>query len=279
DQLVGQLATARDEAFGLVQKLKSRQRAGATVRAALVGRPNAGKSSLFNALVQTDGAIVSHLPGTTRDYLAAQIELDGVHFELIDTAGIQAAGPPRDLAETPQDESQESQAVERAAELVAQREEDRADIRIVCVEATASSTSRRRHEPDRSLGDTDTLVFTKADLIEGDVAGDRFQASLLVSSVTGEGLDALRHRLRETVVQVQSAPDSAVASTAARCGESLRAAADALGRAHRMAAEGEGEELIAAEIHVALESLGRVAGTVCTEDVLDRVFSRFCIGK
>jgi len=279
DQLVGQLATARDEATGLVRKLESRHRAGAFVRAALVGPPNAGKSSLFNALVQNDGAIVSHLPGTTRDYLTAQIELDGVRFELIDTAGIPGTGKQRDPVETPQDESQESQAIERAAELVAQREEERADIRVFCVDATALSTSLQSHESDRNLRDTDTLVLTKADLIESNAAKDAPEASLLVSSVTGEGLDALRRWLRELVVRAQSAPDSAVASTAARCHESLRAAADAMGRAHRMAADNEGEELIAAEIHVALEALGRVAGAVCTADVLNRVFSRFCIGK
>ncbi len=101
---------------------------------------------------------------------------------------------------------------------------------------------------------------------------------LRTSSVTGEGLDALRAQLRQQALAAGGGRGEVLAATAARCRESVRLAGESLGRARRVAATGQ-DELAAAEIRVALEELGKVTGAVYTDDVLDRIFNRFCVGK
>lgn len=99
-----------------------------------------------------------------------------------------------------------------------------------------------------------------------------------VSSVTGAGLEELRQAIQETIAGAWQ-ETNVVAGTAIRCRESLRLAAESLERAHMAAVAQHGDELVAAEVRVALDELGKVAGQVYTDDVLDRIFSRFCIGK
>ncbi|MBN1590582.1 MAG: tRNA modification GTPase [Pirellulales bacterium] len=269
EQLRDELSEARRAIADLGRQLQSRHRAGELTRVVLVGRPNAGKSSLFNALARRARAIVSHEPGTTRDYLSAAVELAGVQFQLIDTGGI----CPRD---TPDRESADT-TVEQAIEEVARRESRQADVRIHCIDVTQPPNMSAESQPAApSAGNYDVLAYTKADLV--DLAEEELPGPS-VSSTTGQGLDALRARLRNAVLRARSTPDHAVASTATRCGQSVQNATAAIDRALAVVDSGGGEELIAAEIRVALDGLGRVAGTVCADDVLDRVFSRFCIGK
>jgi tRNA U34 5-carboxymethylaminomethyl modifying GTPase MnmE/TrmE len=103
--------------------------------------------------------------------------------------------------------------------------------------------------------------------------------ALHTSSVTGEGIELLRDRLRETVLTLAASDRDVVAGTAVRCQESLRLASECLARALAIAGGGSAEELVAAEVRVALQELGKVVGAVYTDDVLDRIFSRFCVGK
>jgi tRNA modification GTPase len=105
------------------------------------------------------------------------------------------------------------------------------------------------------------------------------QATVLTSSVTGEGLDLLRAELRRIAIAVETATGDVVSSTTARCHQSLHRAGDSLRNARDLVQAKGGEEFIAAEIRLALEELGMVVGTVYTDDVLDRIFSRFCVGK
>jgi tRNA modification GTPase len=99
------------------------------------------------------------------------------------------------------------------------------------------------------------------------------------SSVTGEGIDDLRRRIAEAVLATRWSAGEVVPATAARCHESLRMASECLARAQSLLQEGLSEELVAAEIRLALDELGRVVGAVYTEDLLERIFSRFCVGK
>ena len=99
------------------------------------------------------------------------------------------------------------------------------------------------------------------------------------SSVTGEGIDTLRRALRDAVLSAGARDAGMVADTAVRCRESLRLAGEGLERARQIVRRGIEEELVAAEVRVALDELGKVVGAVYTDDVLDRIFSRFCIGK
>ena len=102
---------------------------------------------------------------------------------------------------------------------------------------------------------------------------------LETSAVTGMGIQKLKEAIRAAVLQAASPQSDVVVGTAVRCGESLRLAAASLDRAREAVGTGLGEELIAAEVRVALNELGKVAGAVYTDDLLDRIFSRFCIGK
>jgi tRNA modification GTPase len=260
DELLGQLQSASAQVEGLLNKLSFRGESAARVRVVLVGPPNAGKSSLFNALAGREGAIVSDVPGTTRDYLTAELDLDGVKCELIDTAGVDDQ-PAVSAAAT----------VARAAQQMMHEQARVAHVRINCTEAGESGNEGRR---ERGEGGAEQIVVqTKCDVRVGrpDV--------LTTSALSGIGIRELRDAIRAAVIRVSGPQGEMVAGTAVRCGESLRLAAASLHRARAAVEAHLGEELIATEVRVALNELGKVAGAVYTEDVLDRIFSRFCIGK
>lgn len=263
DQLRQQLSDSAETVTRLARQMTSRTETSDAIRVALVGRPNTGKSSLFNALVGRPGALVSEEPGTTRDYLTAELDLEGVRCRLIDTAGMETAPHPQ----PPELWAAGQEATREQAEL--------ARVRLLCVDSTRWLVPAERSLLDD--GRIRTLVLlTKCDLPSGT---DYTGPAVRTSSRTGEGLDSLRDSLRNAILAATASDGDVVAGTAIRCQESLRAAAECLGRALEIVETGCAEELIAAEIRIALEELGKVVGTVYTEDVLDRIFSRFCIGK
>ena len=218
----------------------------------IAGRPNAGKSSLFNALTGA-GALVSPEPGTTRDYLMRRIDLDGIAVELIDTAGWQ---------ETTGDIDGQAQALGR-------EQARAADIVLLCVEAGQEPDADERAR----LGQAEppvVRVATKCDLKQssfGEVA---------TSATTGEGLDALRTLV---VRRAKAMARPALAPSVSRCRHHVAACLERLRRAHQIVLLGEPTELIALELRGALDELGEMVGAVYTDDLLDRIFSRFCIGK
>lgn len=253
-QFVGQrevllrLSAALAHLANLRRQLEQRTHSGATIRLVLAGPPNAGKSSLFNALAGRDAAIVSPVPGTTRDYLAAAIQLGGVHVELIDTAGLRPTGD----------------AIEHKAGELGQAQWQTADLLLLCAEPGIPFTT-----PPAGI---DVLrVRTKADLhpqIES--------ACVAASAISPGGLDELRRVLAERVQALARPP---LAPSAGRCRHLLDAAADALRRAHACALNEDPGELLALDVRTALDRIGEMVGTVHTNDLLDRIFSRFCIGK
>ncbi len=269
DQLDRQLAAAAETVAGLARQMRSRREAAELVRVVLVGWPNTGKSSLFNALAGRTGALVSGEPGTTRDYLTIELDLDGAKCLLVDTAGIEPAPKGRD------------EDLRQAVQAASDKQSRAADLRILCLDSTRPLNSWEREK--LAVDDANRLlVLTKIDLVEkGDGRGSSPVPLFATptSSLTGEGIDALRDRLQDAVLTVGAAGGDVVAATAVRCRESLRLAAQGLERARQIAQSGLGEELVASEIRVALEKLGKVVGAVYTDDILDRVFSRFCIGK
>ena len=269
-ELLKQLQAAAAGVERLIAKLAFRGESAARVRVALVGPPNAGKSSLFNALAGRTGAIVSDVPGTTRDYLTAELDLDGVKCELIDTAGIDER-PMLDATAT----------VAEAAQRMSQEQSQTAHVRVACVEAIGEPEASACGELPRQI-----TVLTKCDLpyirlssLTENIRQAGKPDALRTSVVTGEGIRELKAAIRAATLHASGPQGEVVACTAVRCGESLRLTSDSLARARAAVAAGLGEELIATEIRVALNELGKVAGAVYTEDVLDRIFSRFCIGK
>jgi tRNA modification GTPase len=223
----------------------------------LQGPPNVGKSSLLNALAGESAAIVSEVAGTTRDYVTRGIVIDGLACRLIDTAGLGAAttreSSPGALAE------QASRAIAEQAHVVLRCEE-------------VASPSETMDDDSRTI-----RVLTKADACPRHMTFP--PATIVTSSLLGEGLDRLRLRIAKLLRRFPTGDTHVVSCTADRCRDSLRMAAACVARARAIVAERAGEELVAAELRLALEELGRVAGVVYTDDVLDRIFSRFCIGK
>ncbi len=264
EQLDRQLGEAQQLVSKLVEQMASRGEGSQLIRAVLVGRPNAGKSSLFNALARNAGAIVSEHPYTTRDYLTAELDLDGVKCQLVDTAGT-----TNSAAETAPDVPQ---SADQAARAVARQQGRRAHVQILCLDAAGAIGKPEQEQLPETADAERIVVLTKVDLNRS-AAGAHPQ--IPTSAVTDEGIDALRRALRDAVLAAGASGAGVVAGTAVRCRESLRLAGESLKRARRS----PGEELIAAELRVALDELGKVVGAVYTDDVLDRIFSRFCIGK
>lgn len=260
-QLLSQLNAAQAAVQRLVEQTTARSDASIVPRVALVGEPNVGKSSLFNALVGDGKAIVSPIAGTTRDYLIARLLLDGVACDLIDTAGVEE---PNSAA----------QSIAAAAQQFTVEQLRDADVCLFCIDGARALTERETAELGRSVPNR-LVVITKKDLIGEEASPSR----LAVSVATQLGIDELRDAIRDAVVAAGSRSGDVVAATAVRCRDSLRRASTALSAAVELVERHGGEELIAVEIRHALDELGQVVGAVYTDDILDRIFSRFCIGK
>jgi tRNA modification GTPase len=215
---------------------------------AILGAPNAGKSSLLNALVRREAAIVSAIAGTTRDVIEAQLDLGGWPVTLADTAGLRASA-----------DEIEGEGVRRALQRA-----ERADLKLLVAEAGRPLPP----EVAALLNGDALLVRNKADLAAAEPDG------LAVSALTGAGLPELRAALeREAARRLDSGP--APALTRARHRAALEDCAAALRRALLV----HEHELIAEDLRLAARALGRVTGRVDVEDILDAVFAEFCIGK
>lgn len=260
-ELLTRLVEAQRVVENLRHWLDRRTLVDGRFRVVLRGPPNAGKSSLFNALLGRTLALVSDKQGTTRDYLSAEVVWDCVPIELIDTAGVgdfQGTNVVDELAQTRTDE------VAQTAHLV-----------LYCHDATLPWPDSDADLPERLPSDNRIVVRTKSDLVP--TGSSSCPGVLHVSSFTGQGLEELKAaivaRLTESV-SVQLLP-----VTLARCRDAIEEASESLSRAVALAKSGHCEELVAGELRFALDALGRITGTVYTDDILDRIFSRFCIGK
>jgi tRNA modification GTPase len=255
-QLTGELAAAAVAIGTLTARLSRRDRTASRPKVVLIGRPNAGKSRLFNALVRDDHALVSPCAGTTRDYLTAICPCDGLTVELVDTAGV----------ETPQG------PIESQAQTLRDEQAGQADLLLLCSAADRGPDATTMPQIDTSI----LWIRTKCDLEPLD--GEDSEGMIRTSAETGEGLDLLRSAIASTLREQDSDGDLP-ASTAARCRDSLVRASQSVSAAAHTIVRGGGDELVAFELRLALDELGKVVGAVVTDDILDRIFQKFCIGK
>jgi tRNA modification GTPase len=231
----------------------------------IAGRPNAGKSSLLNRLAGYDAAIVTPVPGTTRDVVRERIHLDGMPLHVLDTAGLRQGG---DVVE--------EEGIRRA-----QAEMQRAD-RVLFVidtvedpEGTAVREERARLPADVPL----TLVFNKCDLAVGLPVADEVGGPprFVISALTGAGLPELRAHLK-ACMGYQSVDGGAI-SARKRHLEALSLARERTEEASRLLTERRAGELVAEELRAAQRALNEITGEFTSEDLLGRIFAGFCIGK
>jgi tRNA modification GTPase len=230
----------------------------------IAGRPNAGKSSLLNRLAGYDAAIVTPIPGTTRDVLRERIEIDGLPLHVLDTAG---------LRESP--DEVEAEGIRRA-----HRELERADRVLFVVDASDRAAVAAIEQDLAALPSTAprTVVLNKVDRVGAEPrleAGDPPRVHL--SATSGAGLDLLRAHLKDCVGFHPS--DVGVLSARARHLDALRRARAHVEEAHRLLTERHAGELVAQELTDAQRQLGEITGEVTSDDLLGRIFASFCIGK
>ena len=224
------------------------------IRVAIVGLPNAGKSSLLNRLLGMDRAIVSEVPGTTRDTIEESACLRGILFRLTDTAGLRETNDP----------------VEREGVARSGRAMESADLVLHIFDASATT-------PPAPLNDREILVANKCDLLPTESL--KHTGAIAVSSLTGEGFDALLDAMTNANGSKHAGTGDSLAAINARHKALLESAATSLRAGAELVQTSALPELAAVELRSALDALGRIVGATDTEDILGEIFSRFCIGK
>jgi len=265
-----------------IRQIASRHRSSSALDVVLRGAPNAGKSSLLNAIVGRNVALVSNVAGTTRDVVWVETTILGHSVRIHDTAGIEEA----------------DDEISRQSQQAANASQQTALLTLMCVnhrhaEASPAQPGESIFGDFSAVGETSNLgryvvcVATQCDDHGGDdepthvsrLATLSSHGWITTSAVTGLGLEELRSRIGAILDAQTKSSELGVSATAVRCGDSIRRAAASLQAATEMVRSGTGHEWVAGEIRLALSGIAEVTGEIYTDDILDRVFSRFCIGK
>ena len=238
------------------------------VNVAILGKPNVGKSSLMNALVGTTRAIVTDIPGTTRDTIEEMINIGGVPLKLIDTAGIRST-----------DDVVEQQGVKRSKAVL-----DKAELLLLMFDAS------------QPLNDADHELLQTAQSLKAILILNKVDLPVVTASTTllahcpekkvvetvipdGKGLDKLKATVCEELLGEDFVVGESPIVTNARHQEALRRANEALGYVIESLENGMPPELVAVDLRISLDGLGDIVGKTTTEDILDRIFAQFCVGK
>ncbi|HLQ77123.1 MAG TPA: tRNA uridine-5-carboxymethylaminomethyl(34) synthesis GTPase MnmE [Terriglobia bacterium] len=233
------------------------------LRLAIVGKPNVGKSSLFNRLVGAERAIVTSVPGTTRDVLSECVHLDGIPLRFSDTAGLRDTVDPV-----------ESIGVIRTIETLSD-----ADLVLVVLDGNSKIDEWDRKILSRVERTTHHIVINKSDLPPAGVEEfSGLAGAIRLSAKTGEGLDSLEEAIREFLGSRGEATSGSVL-TSARQEEHVSEAIQALDKGSLALLQGTPHEMVLLDVYEALSNLNELTGEVVTDDILGRIFSTFCVGK
>jgi tRNA modification GTPase len=259
-----------DQFIATLSGLSSSYRVGRIIRSgiklALIGRPNVGKSSIFNALLGKDRAIVTHIPGTTRDALSESVSLNGIPVNLVDTAGIRET---EDLVE--------QIGVERTKTAISE-----ADFVIAVIEANSALEADELELLDQFP--VNIYAVNKCDLGIS-ISEEKLKSlsaklpMLRVSALTGEGIDRLKDTVHREIISGELTNVESAIITNERHFKALEETIDALRKAKQDLAAGFTEEVALANLHYALRCLGVITGETLIEDIINQIFSTFCIGK
>ena len=273
-ELTRQLDSSRLNLEKIANQISNRDLSTDSAKVVLFGMPNSGKSSLFNALTGLGTAIVTDVAGTTTDFVSANLSLDSVSIELIDTAGIEDSNQP----------------IMRQAQSHREEQQDQAMVRLFCIDESRRQLNQWEIDQLDQSPQSTIIALTKSDLtgfetdgastIIHQISQSGFDGPIVeTSSLKQTGFEKLRDQISISVIESQHSDQSVVGTTVLRAAESLREAMNSVEFALEATKNQRGEEIVAAEIRQALEGLGHVVGTVYTDDILDLVFGRFCIGK
>lgn len=263
--LLDHLYQARDGLSDISRKAQAGHLLTEGVRLAIVGRPNVGKSSLLNRLLGYERAIVAAQAGTTRDVVEAELAVDGIRFVVQDTAGIRHTR-----------EAVEAEGVRRSR--VAATE---ADVTLIVLDGSVPVTAEDEALLSEFSGPSTVVASNKSDLtaaVQTDQASQAAQV-IPVSALTGLGMDELKTALYAAAAGPSAQPLSHAFLVTSRQSHALKVAIDATSRAAAGLSRGHFAELIATDVREALDALGEISGETTTDDILDRIFSTFCIGK
>ena len=262
DRLAAHLRQAHQDLQAMLDGFNKARLVREGARVVLAGKPNAGKSSLFNTLVGQERAIVTPHPGTTRDTIESTVDLDGLPVTYIDTAGVRDA----------RDE------IEQLGILRTNEAMESADLVLHVVDST-----QEPHDSPASMALTAGLpadriltVWNKVDLTPP-AASTVLNEDFAISAKTGSGISALEAAIRNSLIGTAQAEDLALAGE--RHAECVREATEALLRGETALHDDLGGEFVMIDIRTAILNLGEILGIQTGEEVLDRVFSRFCLGK
>ncbi len=264
-EIVSRIERIVSELEGLARSFEHGRLVRSGLTLAIVGRPNVGKSSLFNRLVERDRAIVTAAPGTTRDLVTERVSLGGIPIELVDTAGLREAT-----------EEAESIGIQKSREALAD-----ADLVLVVLEAGIPL-----HDDEvaliRSLEGRRALVIrNKSDLGLADPENSidhGIRTAVLTSALTGEGIADLRNILLEIIGRTSAESDGPML-TSLRHHEAVTDALSSLTAARNAVAVKVPHEMLLIDLYASLRQLDSLTGETTAEDILNRIFSSFCIGK
>jgi tRNA modification GTPase len=263
-----ELLEAIDKVIALVQRLGATAREGRLLRegarVVIAGRPNVGKSSLLNRLLKEDRAIVTSVPGTTRDVIEEAIDLDGVIIQLVDTAGIRETEDPL-----------EREGIRRSRS--AQKD---ADLQVIVIDGSLPVAEDDLRLIEDAAAGKYVVAVNKTDLgMEVDASAVRSGSCVAISAKTGEGIDRLRMVIRSQLVGGGAESTDGVMITNVRHQAALQRAREALDQAQASVTAGMADELVAVDVRAAADALGEITGTITTDEILQQIFSTFCVGK